>query len=202
MVNTPKALLPAWYKQYNLLPDGGQSDSSVKVEMTAKIHLYIPNFDARRKAVLKHDVHHLVTGYPSTLKGEAEIAAWEIGSGCANYWAALVINSQGMLMGLIMFPLATYKAYLKGQRTTNLYKDRFSEAEFLNMEIEDLQKALKLADYQEGKRAGFREIISFLGASLFCVFIAVLSLVLLPFLILYNIKQIFFTKKEKQQVTG
>ena len=99
---TPSQLLPDFYRQYNLPPDGGQNDSFVKVEITEKINVYIPNFDARRKAVLKHDVHHLVTGYPSILKGEAEISAWEIASGCTNYWAALLLDSQGLLIGLFL----------------------------------------------------------------------------------------------------
>ncbi len=47
---TLKELLPEFYKEYNLGADGGQSQSSVRVEVTKKIILYIPNFTARKKS--------------------------------------------------------------------------------------------------------------------------------------------------------
>jgi hypothetical protein len=97
---TPAELLPAFYREYNLGMDGGATSSSVRIEITKNFALYIPNFTARRKAVLKHDIHHLVTGYPSTFTGETEISAWEIGSGCKKYWAAWVLDMSGMMMGI------------------------------------------------------------------------------------------------------
>src|SRR5260221_1496557 len=74
---TVAELLPGFYKEYNLGMEGGKTSSSVRIEMTKKLVLYFPNFTARKKAVLKHDIHHLVTDYPSTFKGETEISAWE-----------------------------------------------------------------------------------------------------------------------------
>jgi ubiquinone biosynthesis protein Coq4 len=35
-----------------------------------------------------HDLHHLVTGYPTDWKGELEISAWEIAGSCRGYVAA------------------------------------------------------------------------------------------------------------------
>jgi len=35
----------------------------------------------RAGPIILHDVHHMLTGYPPTWKGETELAAWEIGSG-------------------------------------------------------------------------------------------------------------------------
>ena len=64
---TIRELLPGFYKEYNLGMDGGQSSSSVRIELTKNLTLYIPNFTARRKAVLKHDIHHIVTGYRTCL---------------------------------------------------------------------------------------------------------------------------------------
>jgi len=185
---TPKELLPDFYKQYNLPPDGGQSESFVKVEITSKLCFYIPNFDARRQAVLKHDVHHLVTGYASVLKGEAEISAWEIASNCTNYWAAFLINSQGLLMGLALYPLATFKAFKRGRRSQNLYQDQFSEETFLNMSIQDLKKALHLDDQDEKISTTMADVLALMGWTIACLFIAIFSIVLLPFFILYNLK--------------
>ena len=81
-------LFPPFYKQYNLDDDGGLNDSKVKIEITKHFFLYIPNFSIRKKAILKHDIHHIITEYPSNIKGETEIGAWEIASGCKKYWIA------------------------------------------------------------------------------------------------------------------
>src|SRR5437870_445016 len=97
---TLRELLPEFYKENNLGMEGGMNNASVRIEMTKKIVLYFPNFPARKKAVLKHDMHHLVTGYPSTFTGETEIGAWEIASGCTKYWAAWVLNMSGMMTGI------------------------------------------------------------------------------------------------------
>ena len=199
---TPNQLLPAFYKQYNLPPDGGQSDSRVKVELTPKIHVFIPNFDARRKAVLRHDVHHLVTGFTTSLEGEGAISAWEISSGCANYWAALVINSQGMLMGLALHPVSTFRAFVKGRYTSNLYKEKFKARDFLDMKVGNLRKELKLADYDDNQKAAFPDLISFIVWTLFCLLIALITLVFMPILVFYNIKEFLFRSPKNKQVSG
>ena len=90
---TPGEILTKFYTGNNLEPDGGQKSSRVKIELAAGFHFYIPNFNARRKALLKHDIHHLHTEYSTTLSGESEISAWEIASGCKKYWAAFFIDT-------------------------------------------------------------------------------------------------------------
>src|SRR5689334_23331167 len=114
-VDTPRKLLPAFYKQYNLGNDGGQSSSYVKIEFTNKIFLYFPNSDVRRKAVLKHDVHHIVTGYTSTFKGETEIGTWEIASGCRHYWIAFALDLHAMTAGALFNLPGIYRAFVKGR---------------------------------------------------------------------------------------
>lgn len=53
---------------------GGKAAPALEFEFTKKIILYIPNFSARKKTVLKHDFHHVVTGYPLHLKMRARLA--------------------------------------------------------------------------------------------------------------------------------
>jgi hypothetical protein len=36
-------------------------------------------------ALPPHDLHHVATGFDTTLVGEAEIGAWELASGCRHY---------------------------------------------------------------------------------------------------------------------
>ena len=97
---TPREILNQFYIDNHLDLDGGNSLSYVKIELAPKFHFYLPNFDARRKAVIKHDIHHLLTDYKTTFKEESEISAWEIASGCKKYWAAFLIDTSGTMLGI------------------------------------------------------------------------------------------------------
>ena len=109
-------------------PDGGYAAKFVKLGQLGPIPLGFPNSDARRKAVGLHDLHHVATGYKTDWTGEAEISAWEIASGCGAYWFAWYINLQGMLMGWVVNPGATWRAWVRGRHSRNLYPEGLSEA--------------------------------------------------------------------------
>src|SRR4029453_11188168 len=79
-------------------PDGGYSKSWVPIQM-GPIKVAIPNTAARVRAVKYHDLHHVVTGYATDLVGEAEIGAWEIGSGCAGFVAAWILKFYAIVLG-------------------------------------------------------------------------------------------------------
>src|SRR5690606_36385457 len=74
----------------------------------------LPNSDARRRAVRYHDLHHVLTGYATDLRGEFEISAWEIGAGCRDFHAAWVLNLSGMAGGALRWPRRTWRAFLRG----------------------------------------------------------------------------------------
>ena len=191
-LQTPRQLLPSFYRQYQLGDDGGQSSSYVKVELTKKLFVYFPNFDARRKAVFKHDVHHIVTGYPSTLKGETEIGAWEIASGCRHYWVAFVLDLHGVMMGLLFNPLGIYKAFVKGRRTKNLYNDALPDKQVMDTPIAEIRERLLLNNYS-GK-GNLIDMALFLLLLLFGVVYSVLSIVLLLPVLFYTV-YVMATKK-------
>ncbi len=181
---TIKELLPGFYKEYNLGMDGGQSSSFVRVEVTKKITLYIPNFKARRKAVIKHDIHHIVTGYRSTFKGESEIGAWEIGSGCKHYWAAWVLDASGFMTGIVFNLWGVLKAFARGRRTRNLYYDDISTEEALNMKVSELKKCLSLDKYPTNTKPTFVDLLLF---AFFALIFSILSILLLPFIMIYTV---------------
>jgi hypothetical protein len=184
---TIKELLPGFYKQYNLGMDGGQSSSSVRVELTKKLILYIPNFAARRKAVLKHDIHHIVTGYTSTMKGETEIGAWEIGSGCSHYWAAWVLDASGFMTGILFNLWGVLKAFARGRRTRNLYFDNISDDKALDMKLSEIQKLLYLDKYPRNTTPSFIDILIFAVYALAGLIYSILSILLLPFILIYTV---------------
>ncbi|MCB9594677.1 MAG: hypothetical protein H6719_18300 [Sandaracinaceae bacterium] len=84
----------------------------------------LPNLRARARALRIHDLHHLVTGYATDWRGEAEISAWELGSGWGRYPYAWMIAIFGVLTGLLAQPRATWAAFARGRRSANLYPRR------------------------------------------------------------------------------
>ncbi|MBK8101551.1 MAG: hypothetical protein IPK26_31100 [Planctomycetes bacterium] len=85
------------------------------------IPIAFPNFDARRAILVTHDVHHLLTGYPTTWRGEGEIGAFEIATGCRGYWAAWFFNFGGFLFGLVLAPRRLWRAFVRGRHARNYY---------------------------------------------------------------------------------
>jgi len=75
-----------------------------------------------RDAISKHDIHHILTGYDTTMHGEAELAAWELGAGgCAFnllFWVDRIAFS---IIGLCTCPKATFRAFRRGIRCRNLF---------------------------------------------------------------------------------
>jgi hypothetical protein len=70
--------------------------------------------------------------YETDLPGEAEIAAWEIASGCARYHAAWILNFGAFGAGLVVAPRRLFRAFLRGRHTkTNLYKSGFDESRLM-----------------------------------------------------------------------
>jgi hypothetical protein len=183
---TPRELLPVFYEQYGLGSDGSDSCPFVRIEITKKFVLFIPNFKARKKAVLKHDIHHLVTGYPSTFKGETEISAWEIGSGCKLYWAAWVLDLHGMMMGIPFNLKGVFNAFRRGRQTTNLYHDHWTDEQALDQTISTLQKNLRL-DQPVSQKGLLSDLIVFFFALAGGLIYSLLSIIFIPFVLLYSI---------------
>jgi len=167
--------------------DGGQSSPYVAVEFTKNIILYFPNFNARRNAVLMHDIHHIVTGYPSTFTGETEIGAWEIGSGCKKYWAAWILDISGMMAGIIYNLSGVLKAFARGRRTINLYHHTINTSQAMDMTVGEIEKALMLDIYSKDTRPDITDIVAFAWNTLWGLLLMILSALLIPFIIGYTI---------------
>lgn len=109
-----------YYERNQFGADGGESLAWVSVKVLG-VTLKIPNTPGRRRAVRIHDVHHVLTGYDTTLRGEAEIGAWELASGCLRWPAAQILNTGAMAMGMLIAPRRTVRAWARGAATKNLY---------------------------------------------------------------------------------
>jgi hypothetical protein len=131
-----------FFRDANLGPDGGYGDRWVRVE-TKPIPFYFPNWPARVAAARLHDLHHIAAEYETDWPGEAEIAAWEIASGCARYYAAWILNFGGFAAGLVAAPRRLFRAFLRGRRAkTNLYKSGFDESRLSDITVGMLRERL------------------------------------------------------------
>jgi len=83
--------------------------------------LYFYNFKSRRDAVAIHEVHHILTGYDTSLIGEGQVSAWELGSGFKPTGLATTYILLGAATGLILDRKKTWAAFRRGLRSRNLY---------------------------------------------------------------------------------
>ena len=184
---TPREILNKFYTDNRLKSDGGNSLSYVKIEAARGFSFYIPNFDSRRKAVMKHDIHHLLTGYKTTLKEESEISAWEIASGCTQYPAAFFINSSGIMLGILINFWGILKAFARGRKTKNLYADEITTEQALDMKVEELKKHFLLDKYGKDTKPNFTDFLLFSAFAVYGLIYSLLSIAILPFIIVYSI---------------
>ncbi|MES2516197.1 MAG: hypothetical protein V4580_18725 [Bacteroidota bacterium] len=185
--STPAEILSKFYTDNNLDADGGQASSSVKIEITPKIHFYFPNFDARRKAVIRHDIHHLITGYTTTLAGESEISAWEIASGCKSYTAAFFIDTSGFMVGIPFNFRRVLRAFARGRRTQNLYHDTISLDQAMQMKISELKKQFQLDVYDIYTKPTITDVLLFLSFACYGFLFSLASVILFPFIAFYSL---------------
>jgi hypothetical protein len=122
--------------------DGGYDDAWVKLKLW-RIPLAFPNTEGRRQAVRFHDLHHVLTEYPTTWRGEFEISAWEVAGGIRRYWVAWLLDLLGFACGLALFPRAVYRAFVRGRHSTNLYGDSWDES-ILGRRVGEVRHRLKL----------------------------------------------------------
>jgi hypothetical protein len=82
----------------------------------------LPNFRWRREILVQHDLHHIVTGFETTVSGELSLAAWELGLGCySSIWAKSLCF--GLLCaGIIAQPRKTIRSYRRGQKSAVAYR--------------------------------------------------------------------------------
>jgi hypothetical protein len=95
----------------------GYEDRWVKLP-AGPLAFYLPNLQGRKKCIAIHDLDHVVTEYETDWRGELRIAGFEIGMGCGRYWFGWMVNSQGVALGVLLYPRDVFRAYVRGRRCT------------------------------------------------------------------------------------
>lgn len=90
--------------------------------------LRLPNFQWRRRAIARHDLHHILTGYPCSLGGECQMAAWEFAAGRYPHPAATLFCLPLVALGVLFSPRALWSAFRAGRRSESLYGSAVTDA--------------------------------------------------------------------------
>ena len=106
------------------------------------VKLSVPNTRKHRWAIMRHDLHHVATGFGTDLVGEAEISAWEIRAAkdLGLYVSSIVLG--GVVLGILRAPRRTLEAFRAGKHARFLYRGPDSDAEYeamLNLTVGQLR---------------------------------------------------------------
>lgn len=140
--STMRSSRAMYFQAAGFAADGGYTDKWVRLRV-GRATLAFPNTAARVRSVRLHDLHHVLTEYDTTWSGEGEIAAWEIASGCGMHYAAWLLNFGAFTVGLLIAPMRTFHAFVRGRRSRNLYSTQFQES-MLDRTVAELRSALMI----------------------------------------------------------
>src|SRR6476620_3338550 len=132
-----------YFELNNFGSDGGYEERWIKVKVW-RIPIWLPNTAGRVRAVKLHDLHHVLTEYPTTWRGEAEISAWELGSGgLKKYYAGWILDVLNLAQGLVVNPVGLYRGFMRGRRSKNLFSTQFTD-EMLGHRVGEYRRLLDL----------------------------------------------------------
>jgi hypothetical protein len=118
----------AQFLSANGLPaDGGEHARAWNCRI-GRITLTLPNFAWRKRAIVRHDLHHVITGYECGLVGEFEMAAWEFAAGRFNHICATAFCLPLVTMGAVAAPRRTFAAFMRGRASETLYESPLDRA--------------------------------------------------------------------------
>lgn len=138
-------LISEYIEQHDLCPGATTVDQWLKkewleVRLEDRIVRAFPLWPIK-ETLIKHDIHHVLTNYSTSFRGECELAAWELASGGCHlniiFWFDRILAT---LLGCFMYPRAVVSAASAGWRCKNLFSTPLDE--LLNSEVEDLRASL------------------------------------------------------------
>lgn len=124
-----------------LVPHAADEPRWVKVKI-GPIPFAYPNTRGRRRILLAHDLHHLLAGYGTDLRGEAEMGAWELGTGMTDRTGVrLALRVVGFV--LPRHPSRLRRAFVRGRHCRNLL-DRALDDALLDRPVASVRAELGL----------------------------------------------------------
>jgi hypothetical protein len=160
------------YVAHGLPLDGGASNPWFNVRI-GPLTLRLPNPPARRRAVVMHDINHLITGYNTTFsEGEMAIAAFEVGAGCGRLAIVWFINLSMLALGLVVTPRAAFAAFVRGRRSASIYASDRDTTALTAMSVEHVRTILRVDSVEARATFADRALFAAWGAAAVIVFLA------------------------------
>jgi hypothetical protein len=118
--DTVEEALRRHYSSNGLPVDGGRSADEWTLRLGPLV-LRLRNVRWRQRALERHDVHHVLTGYECTPTGEMQIATWEFAAGPFPSLRSTVFCLPLVCMGALLIPRRSLTAFVRGRRSRTLY---------------------------------------------------------------------------------
>lgn len=176
-----------YFKHNNFGPNGGYDEPWVDFKF-GPIPMPIPNTKGRVRAVRYHDLHHVLTGYATDTLGEFEISAWEIGSGCKDFITAWQLNLSGLFGGVLLTPRKTWRAFVRGRHSRNLYGTPYDEV-LLKERVDEVRSRLGLQETASATASDVMVFVAAVGGG-FVIGVAMFAL-MIPIAIVANVAEAF-----------
>ena len=147
LVMNTRELLADRIANHNLCPGAKDVDSWLSVHWVRfrigeTLVPLIPLWGLK-KALVAHDAHHAIMGFSSTLRGEVEVASWEVASGGCGwnlpFWLDRLLL---VLIGLAACPTAVCSALRSGWSCRNLFGMPIDV--LLAADVDELKKRMRL----------------------------------------------------------
>jgi hypothetical protein len=111
----------AFYRGNGFAQDGGVQDQRWSPVACRDLKVYLPNFEWRRRALPLHDLHHVITCYEFSPRGEFQMAAWEFAAGRYPNVLSTLFCLPLVCLGSAVIPRKTFAAFVRGRRSKTLY---------------------------------------------------------------------------------
>jgi hypothetical protein len=131
-----------FYDRHDFGDEGGANEKYAWIKF-GFFSIPIPNAESRRQNVYLHDVHHILTGFDTTWKGESSVSAWEVASGgWQNLYFPWLLTLWAMGLGVLFYPSNILAAFRQGLSMNNALVCGLSKSDMYKHSVEDLRQLL------------------------------------------------------------
>lgn len=109
-----------FHQEQGLPPVGSQTGLLDWFDL-AGIPLPLPNPPKRQRLLVYHDAHHIVSGFGTDFVSEFLVGAWCVGAGRCPIQLGASYDGSGLLGGLLVAPIRTWRAFAWGHQCRDLY---------------------------------------------------------------------------------
>lgn len=146
------------------------------------VPLRLPSTDSRKRVLPLHDLHHALTGYQADILGEAEIGAWELGSGLGRHTVGYVLDLLTLSWSPLVAPRRVWRAFVRGRHSGNFYRESLPlDPAVLEQDIDEVRQRLRLD--RDAPTATLADRLAFAGWIVLALITGAIGLLGLPFML-------------------